>query len=368
MSNANARNLRAASLGCTRFERVPRHGGVLARFCVASRLCPESREPGSACQIRPRRCTRGVPTNRWQAVGNASIAAHTPCAIGPVSGPLIGCRARIACNSTVDVGLAARGARHMCESTESRVRDTTASVVWHTRCTSFDRHKPRIRRAADHRTMATRDRRLDRARRFAMTAKLALGRELRVARINANLSQRAVREAAGMSRTKVGRIEDGHATLTIEGVWALAVPLGLDFSARLYPSGDPVRDKGHLLLLERLRSRVHPDLRWRTEVPFPNDGDLRAWDAVVSGRSWWCAIEAEARLDDLQALDRKLGLKQRDGRCDLLVLLVPDTRHNRQVLSAQRQALIGRLPFGSAVIVEALREGRVPPGSGIVVL
>jgi hypothetical protein len=173
---------------------------------------------------------------------------------------------------------------------------------------------------------------------------------------------------AGVSRTKVRRIEAGFPRSTVQDLWALAIPLGLEFSGRFYPAGDPIRDKGHIALLERLHARLPSGLTWRTEVPFPNEGDLRAWDAVIPGIAWSCVVEAETRLVDVQALDRKLGLKQRDGRHDLLLLLVADTRHNRLVLREGRAALRGRFPVDSQAILTALAKGRAPPGSGIVVL
>jgi transcriptional regulator with XRE-family HTH domain len=216
--------------------------------------------------------------------------------------------------------------------------------------------------------MGTRDRPIDRARRLARSSAFAFGNELRLARIGANLSQQTLGDLAGKSRTKVGRIEHGDVKSTLEDLWALSVPLGLEFSGRFYPAGDPVRDKGQRALLERLQARINPALRWRTEVPFPNHGDLRAWDAVISGTTWSCAVEAETRLADLQALDRKLAIKQRDGLIDLLVLLVADTRHNRAVLRTGQEALSGRLPIDPGTILTALIEGREPPGSGILVL
>ena len=216
--------------------------------------------------------------------------------------------------------------------------------------------------------MGTRERPLHRARRLSASTALSLGNEFRLARRAANLSQQAVGDLAGMSRTKVGRIEVGNTSTTLDDLWALAVPLGLDVSTRLFPVGDPARDKGQRAVLERLHVKVHEALRWRTEVPFPNAGDLRAWDAVIWGAGWSCAVEAETRLTDLQALDRKLGIKLRDGLVDHLILLVSDTRHNREVLRAGRDVLVGRFPVDGAELLEALREGRDPAGNGIVVL
>jgi hypothetical protein len=79
---------------------------------------------------------------------------------------------------------------------------------------------------------------------------------------------------------------------------------------------------------------MHAQLRWKSEVPIPITGDQRAWDAVVSGSGQGrVAIEAETRLRDIQALQRRVALKRRDDpSIDSVVLLVAGTRGNRFVL------------------------------------
>jgi hypothetical protein len=95
-------------------------------------------------------------------------------------------------------------------------------------------------------------------------------------------------------------------------------------------------------------------------VPIPIHGDRRAWDAI--------AVEAETRLRDIQALERRIALKQRDGGVDVVILLVNDTAANRRVLAAHREALRARFPLDGRAILAALRAGRAPQDSGIVVL
>ena len=153
------------------------------------------------------------------------------------------------------------------------------------------------------------------------------------------------------------------------GAW-FAV-LGLDLTLRAYPAGDPIRDRAQLALLERLRVRVHPSLRWRPEVPLPIEGDLRAWDAEIRGRrpqSWRARIEAETRIADGQALERKLALKLRDDPGGHLILLVADTRTNRRTIAALGPGLRAMLPLGAREILGALDAGLEPPGSGIVLM
>ena len=153
------------------------------------------------------------------------------------------------------------------------------------------------------------------------------------------------------------------------GAWCAVV--GLELRIRTYPAGDPLRDRAQLALLERLRSRVHPSLRWRTEVPLPIEGDLRAWDAEIRGRDprpWRARVDAETRIADGQALERRLGLKIRDDPEGHLILLVADTRANRRALAALAPGLRTMLPLAPREILTALDAGREPRASGIVVM
>jgi hypothetical protein len=158
----------------------------------------------------------------------------------------------------------------------------------------------------------------------------------------------------------VVRFENGalpHAAIEDVGAWSAVV--GLDLVFRTYPGGDPIRDAGQQRLLERLRTRIDPALIWRTEVPLPVESDRRAWDAVIRADEGWVAVEAETVLSDLQALERRVRLKGRDGGCDHVILLVADTPRNRRALRGAPAAFGG---FSSSVtaIRRGLRVGRVP--------
>ena len=99
----------------------------------------------------------------------------------------------------------------------------------------------------------------------------------------------------------------------------------------------------------------------------PRIGDPRAWDAAISGVGWIVPVEGETRLGDSQALARRIELKRRDAGFDHVVLLVADTRHNRQALRGAT-SLLAAFPVSGSVILAALAEGREPDGSGIVLL
>jgi hypothetical protein len=174
--------------------------------------------------------------------------------------------------------------------------------------------------------------------------------------------------ACGVSRSAIDRMEAHRAdSVDVVLLASMAACVGLDLRLRAYPSGDPIRDAGTQRLLERLRVRLHPNLAWRTEVVLPIVGDLRAWDAMIRGIEWRLAVEAETVLDDIQAVERKLALKQRDGGIDHVILLVADTPRNRRALAAAPGAF-AMFSRDSRAILRALGEGRDPGTSGIVIL
>jgi transcriptional regulator with XRE-family HTH domain len=208
----------------------------------------------------------------------------------------------------------------------------------------------------------------DRARRRINEDERRVRADIAAARRNAGVSQDAIGAACGISGSAEGRIETGVTrTVDLRTLAAMAAAVGLDVRLRAYPAGDPIRDAGQIRLLERLRARIHPSLRWLTEVPLPIDGDLRAWDALIRGDAWRIAVEAETVLDDLQAQERRLALKRRDGGEDHVILLVADTRRNRRALASAPGAFAD-LPLGTREILVALRKGRNPGASGIVIL
>lgn len=217
--------------------------------------------------------------------------------------------------------------------------------------------------------MATTERRVDRGTRRGQRLVQELGRELREARIAAGLSQVALSQAAGLSHPTVSRIERGQARgVSIVQLARLLTLVGLDLSARAYPSGDALRDAAHEQLLTRFLGHVVPPLTWRREVPLPGQGDPRAWDALIAGNSELTAVEAETRLTDAQALQRRLQIKLRDGGVSRLILVVSDTRSNRAALHDAGSGLATTFPLAGRAVLDQLAAGRHPPASGYVVL
>jgi hypothetical protein len=147
----------------------------------------------------------------------------------------------------------------------------------------------------------------------------------------------------------------------------IAAAVGCELSLNVHPAGPPVRDKAHISLLGRLKARLHPSIRWRTEVPIPIPGDLRSADATATARGFDVTIEAETRLGDVQAAERKLHTKQRDLVTSRAILLVADTRHNRRVIATVPE-LRTQFPIDTRACLAALGRGEDPGGDCLVVL
>ncbi len=187
-----------------------------------------------------------------------------------------------------------------------------------------------------------------------------------MARVGSGLSLRAVADACGTSHQQVLRFEQGQlGRVAIADLGAWFAVVGMDLVIRAYPAGDPIRDSGQQRLLQRLRVGIHVDLTWTTEVVLPIHGDQRAWDAVIRGRGWWIAVEAETVLDDLQALERRIARKVRDGGSPQVLLLISDTRRNRQAIAAAPSAFIGYDRDARSVLA-LLSAGRDPDRSALV--
>jgi transcriptional regulator with XRE-family HTH domain len=196
-----------------------------------------------------------------------------------------------------------------------------------------------------------------------------IGEELSNARRTAGRSVREVARAVGVSPGRVLRAESGDpSALTIDLAARLAAVVGLQLAASLHPNGDPVRDRAQLALLGRFRRRLHPSLTWRTEVPMPIPGDLRAADGAVDGPFGTILVDAETRVSDLQAVERKGQLKRRDLAADRLILLFADTPHNRSVVDLHPELLRERFQIGSRKCLAALGRGDDPGGDCLILL
>jgi transcriptional regulator with XRE-family HTH domain len=182
------------------------------------------------------------------------------------------------------------------------------------------------------------------------------------------LSSRKVGSLIGISHTQVIRIERGLAPhVDLDTVARMASVLGSELSLAMHPISTPVRDAAHLALLARLRSRIHSSVTWRSEVPMPIPGDLRSADATLAGPNIAAIVEAETRLGDVQAVERRVAGKARDLGVRRVILLLLDSRHNREVVRITPW-LAERFPITSRAALAALGRGEDPGGDCLIFL
>jgi transcriptional regulator with XRE-family HTH domain len=215
--------------------------------------------------------------------------------------------------------------------------------------------------------MPASERRFTRADQRAALALGNLGRELRSARVSHGLSQQVVAAASGVQQAEVSRIETGRRPgATIRTLARLATAVGLELSVRLYPGGEPIRDKAHIALLARFRQAIGELWTWAAEVPLPIPGDKRAWDRVLRGAGVVIGVEAETRATDLQEVQRRVGLKKRDGQVDRVVLVLSNTEWNRRLI--RLNDLERGFPIPGKVALKLLAEGRDPGGDAMILI
>ncbi len=199
-------------------------------------------------------------------------------------------------------------------------------------------------RLARLRSMPTQDRRADRAKRVIPDRRVRIGTTSAGCPGHGGSEPARPRDAAGMSHAQLGRIEHGAAIgPSVDQLIPRVAVLGLDLSVRLYPDGQPVRDRRISTCIGTIRRTAADGSRRSVpRLPIPIEGDRRAWDLQILGlrpsgsRSGppvrRAGVEAETRLSDLQALIRRTSLKARDSGIGTVVLLVSDTRTNRRIL------------------------------------
>lgn len=215
--------------------------------------------------------------------------------------------------------------------------------------------------------MATADRPSARGAERANRLVGELGRELRATRRTRGLSQKLVASKVGIAQGQLSMFERGlYPTVSLAVLVRLASVLGLDLSARLYPAGEPIRDKAHAALLARFRAAVGEAWQWAAEVPLPIPGDRRAWDRHLRGVDVAIGVEGETKPADMQELQRRLALKKRDGQVDRLILVLPNSEWCRRLL--RLNDIEAAFPVPGKVALRALREGRDPGGDAVVLV
>lgn len=196
-----------------------------------------------------------------------------------------------------------------------------------------------------------------------------IGRELRLARIAAGMTQETVARRLGTSKARISRVERGDVRqLSVAAIASHAAAVGLRLSIQLYPGARRVLDAPQLALLGRLRDRIGAAWTWQLEVPMPLPRDLRAVDARLAHDQCAIAVEAITRLADVQAQLRAAQLKRRDLGATRLLLLVADTNANRKALREAGTMLSTALLMSTRQVLARLAGGADPGGDCLLVL
>jgi transcriptional regulator with XRE-family HTH domain len=195
------------------------------------------------------------------------------------------------------------------------------------------------------------------------------GRELRIARVTAGLTQEQVARRAGLTQEYVSAVERAAAAPAWEAACRLATAVGTDLSLRLFPTGSvSLRDSGQLALAEVLVSEADRSWRARMEVSV---GNGRAHDLVLDRPEEVAAIEIERLFADMQGQTRQGQIKrdalaQHESRPVRLIIAVPDTRAMRQLVREHADYLHRIFPVASRAIWRAIRQGTPIGGDGIL--
>jgi hypothetical protein len=88
---------------------------------------------------------------------------------------------------------------------------------------------------------------------------------------------------------------------------------------------------------------------------------------VISGAGWQLAVEAGTVVEDVQSLERRLALKRRDGGIEHVLVLLADTRRNRQAIAAAPSAFAD-LDRDVRAVLRALAVGHDPGVDALVLL
>lgn len=205
-------------------------------------------------------------------------------------------------------------------------------------------------------------------------AAVRFGEEFQLLRRRAGVSQAAVARAIGVDRAAICRLEAGDPTVSPTIRARAAAVLGADFRLSLYPAASPlIHDAAHARLIESLLQLRHPSWKALVEARIPGQG-RRSSDVRLDRAADTVLLEFETHVHVLEAIIRE-GHDKRDtvaaasgpGAAVHAVLVLPPTRHHRDLVAAHPDTVRAAFPVPSRILRRALREpdGRWP-GDGLL--
>ncbi len=217
--------------------------------------------------------------------------------------------------------------------------------------------------------MANRQSRTGDAARLADWVLREIGRELRVARILAGMTQGQVAESLQFSISHVSRVEHGLIKgISLPNLFRHAAVVGLKPYIKLYPLVSRPMDHAQLALFARFRERISDAWHVIVEAAMPIVGDLRAADALLHIPTCRCVVEVITRLADLQAQLRSARRKVRDLEADRLIFVVLGTETNRRALRDAGRAATDAFPMRTKGALQRLADGMDPGADALIML
>lgn len=190
-----------------------------------------------------------------------------------------------------------------------------------------------------------------------------------LARTNLAITRRRAARLAGVSPSTQVRVELGDPSVTIAKACQVAAAVGLKAWAKAFPVRTPsLRDTGQLRVADMLRRSAHGSFRVAIELPIATG---RSADAVLFGPDEIVHVEIERIVADLQAQYRSSAAKREElasahQRPVRLVLVIEDTRRNRESIRPHIALARTMLPAGSREVMGALRSGRALGRDGLL--
>lgn len=197
---------------------------------------------------------------------------------------------------------------------------------------------------------------------IASMDEMAVGRAIRAIRIRKRLTQLELGARAGVSRSVIARVEQGHASkVTVATLDRIATSLGARVFVKVLWQGDALDrllDSRHAASVEEV-VRVLRQFGWEvaTEVSFSEYGERGSIDVLAfhAGVRVALVVEVKTTIADAQelqsTLDRKVRLApriaaRRGWRSDSVatLLVVVDSRTNRAIAARLAATFGGAFP------------------------
>ena len=200
------------------------------------------------------------------------------------------------------------------------------------------------------------------------------GDEFRLLRLRAGVPQAGVARAIGVDRATICRLEAGDRGVSNEIRARAAMVLGGDFRLGLYPAGSPlIHDAAHARLVEALIRLRHVSWRAIPEAPVPGTA-RRSTDVRLVRGGETVLFEVETHVQVLEAVIRDGNDKRDKVAYDLgpegrvhSVLVLPPTRHHRDLARAHSETMKAAFPVRSVDLRRSLTTAGVPwPGDGVL--